>query len=84
MFGKYARFAVCLGIATAITACHQNEAPDPIGSAIHEDVPVALNTTRTLVVQLTGNAADVAAANVKYAGCNGSPSGNSALPSLLM
>lgn len=76
MFGKYARFAVCLGIATAITACHQNEAPDPIGSAIHEDVPVALNTTRTLVVQLTGNAADVAAANVKYAGGNGSRSGN--------
>lgn len=76
MFGKYARFAVCLGIATAITACHQNEAPDPIGSAIHEDVPVALNTTRTLVVKLTGNATDVAAANVKYAGGNGSRSGN--------
>lgn len=76
MFGKYARFAVCLGIATAITACHQNEAPDPIGSAIHENVPVALNTTRTLVVKLTGNATDVAAANVKYAGGNGSRSGN--------
>lgn len=76
MFGKYARIAVCLGIATAFTACHQNEAPDPIGSAIHEDVPVALNTTRTLVVKLTGNATDVAAANVKYAGGNGSRSGN--------
>lgn len=74
MFGKYARIAVCLGIATAFTACHQNEAPDPIGSAIHEDVPVALNTTRTLVVKLTGDGAS--AARVNFAGKTLRPNAN--------
>lgn len=64
MFGKYARFAVCLGIATTIAACHQNEAPNPAG--VHEGVEVALNTTRTLVVKLTGEGAS--AARVNFAG----------------
>jgi len=64
MFGKYARFAVCLGIATTIAACHQNEAPNPAG--VHEGVEVALNTTRTLVVKLTGDGAS--AARVNFAG----------------
>jgi len=77
MFGKYARFAACLGIATAIAACHQSEAPDPIGSKaneVHENVVVALNSTRTLVVKLNGNGAS--AASVRYAGTTGTRSGN--------
>lgn len=74
MFGKYARFAACLGIATTIAACHQSEAPDPIGSKVHENVVVALNSTRTLVIKLNGNGAS--AASVRYAGTTGTRSGN--------
>lgn len=74
MFGKYARFAVCLGVAMTIAACHQSEAPNPGGDGVHENVTVALNTTKTLVVKLTGD--DAAAASVKYAGKTGTRSGN--------
>lgn len=70
MFGKYVRFAVCLGIATTIAACHQ--APEPSGT--QEPVEVALNTTRTLIVKLTGDGAS--AASVRYAGVAGARSGN--------
>ena len=74
LFGKFASFAVCLSVATAFTACHQEYAPDPQEQLVHEDVVVELNTTRTLVVNLTGNGAS--AATVKYAGQSGSRSGN--------
>ena len=47
---------------------------NPIGGG-DNDVFIPIST-RTLVVKLTGNATDIAAANVKYAGGNGSRSGN--------
>ena len=75
LFGKFASFAVCLSVATAFTACHQEDAPDPQEQVVHENVEVALNTTRTLVVSLTGNGAS--AASVKYAGKTGARTGNS-------
>jgi len=75
LFGKFASFAVCLSVATAFTACHQEDAPDPQEQVVHENVEVALNTTRTLVVTLTGNGAS--AASVKYAGKTGVRTGNS-------
>lgn len=74
LFGKFASFAVCLSVATAFTACHQEDAPDPQEQLVHEDVVVDLNTTRTLVVNLTGNGAS--AATVKYAGQSGKRDGN--------
>ena len=74
LFGKFASFAVCLSVATAFTACHQEDAPDPQEQVVHENVEVALNTTRTLVVSLTGNGASVA--NVTYAGKAGARTGN--------
>jgi len=74
LFEKFASFAVCLSVATAFTACHQEDAPDPQEQIVHEDVVVDLNTTRTLVVNLTGNGAS--AATVKYAGQSGSRDGN--------